>query len=196
MESTEGRFCIDCGYQFFEDYGFCPRCGREYRVSPQQRTGSANIRTDSQAEAQAEQIQRAQQAYAEMAEQIQKQILESNRSFTIFMLIVWIAMSSTMSVALFMLLAGYIGSVEGLMGLGKIASFELALFASSCAAAAVSMITLVKRRYFNVSFYSCLASTIIMGGLCGIGNLNGFYFLLCGFLCTFRLRAIRAVFED
>ena len=134
MESTEGRFCIECGYQFFEDYGFCPRCGREYRVSPQQRTGSANIRTDSQAEAQAEQIQRAQQAYAEMAEQIQKQILESNRSFTIFMLIVWIAMSSTMSVALYMLLAGYIGSVEGLMGLGKIASFELALFASSCAA--------------------------------------------------------------
>ena len=182
MESTEGRFCIECGYQFFEDYGFCPRCGREYRVSPQQRTGSANIRSDSQAEAQ--------------AEQIQKQILESNRSFTIFMLIVWIAMSSTMSVALYMLLAGYIGSVEGLMGLGKIASFELALFASSCAAAAVSMITLVKRRYFNVSFYSCLASTIIMGGLCGIGNLNGFYFLLCGFLCTFRLRAIRAVFED
>ena len=196
MESTEGRFCIECGYQFFEDYGFCPRCGREYRISPQQRTGSANVRTDAQAEAQAEQLQRAQQAYAEMAQTIQREILESNRTFTIFMLIVWIAMSSSMCVALCMALSGYIGSVEGFLGLGKIITFELALFACSCAAAAVSLIALFKRRFFSVSFYSCLASAVIMGGLCGIGNLNGFYFVLCGFLCAFRIRAIRDIFQD
>ena len=196
MEASEGRYCIECGYQFFEDYGFCPRCGRQYRAEPRSTTGSANIRTDSQAEAQAEQIQRAQQAYAEMAQNLQQQILESNRSFTVFMLIIWVALSAILSVALLSVMGGYVETLNGILGLGKVVPFELALFVSSCAAAAVSLATLLKRRYFNVSFYSCLASTIIMGGLCGIGNLNGFYFLLCGFLCTLRLRAIRPVFDE
>ena len=187
MEANEGRFCIECGYQFTEDYGFCPRCGCTYRSAPS---------TGGREDPREEQRRQYQQAYIDNLKAMQEQIMESNRSFTLFMLIIWVIMSGILAAMSFLLSEDIVQQYSGYAGLGKEALFEGAVLAASCAAAAVSAVTVSRKRMFNIALYSCVVSTVVTGFLFWVGDATAFYFLICGFLCCLRIRGIKPMFTD
>ena len=194
---STGRFCTECGYQFAEDYGFCPRCGAEYRAGTQSTTGSANIRTEAKnTEASQDEFRRMQDAYRNYAQSIQQQILESARSMCIIMLAIWVVMSGVLSVVSLLLPEDIVQSVTGIAGLGKVFFYEGIILLVSCALALISLVSVVKRTKWAVAFYSCLGSTFSTLALLALGDTTAIYFLLCGLLASLIVRNIKPLFKE
>lgn len=191
--------CPQCGNLIQEDYGFCVACGYQYKVEKTTDTGSANVRAENISSTgpannpnsvSPEDVQRAQQAYAQYMDTYRRKVLESQRQMSILCLIIWIGMSFSfglLSFASFDIDYGNLGSDP---------VFEGTLFLISGLLAVVSTACIAIRKFWQISFFTCLASTFVTAGFFYLGETICIYFILCGLLTSFRVRNIRSTFSS
>ncbi|MCQ2079477.1 MAG: hypothetical protein MJZ38_05430 [archaeon] len=191
------RICRQCGQPIMDDYGFCTACGYAYENPKKVSTDSGNVRTDSSTQGPTPDEQaRAQQAYLQFAQNMQRQMLENSCSMAVFMLCIWIVMGSLFAVMCFCLPEDLAEQYTGVVGLGRQMFFEGCVLIASVALAVVSMVLCRKRVQWKIATYSCLASAFTALLLLYVGDTTGIYFLLCGLLCTLRIRGIRPLFSS
>lgn len=196
MDENQGRFCTECGYQFTEDFGFCPRCGAAYRNLQGPTLGSANVRTEAQKPSpDMDEVKRAQEAYVTYARNIQKQIMESGRKVTIVMLMCWVILSAVLAALMLALPEDVLSDLTGATGLGNEITYEGAVLLLSCILAAVSLVYVYKKQKWKVAFITCFASTLSVLLLLAVGDTTSIYLMLCGLLATLRVRNLKPLFE-
>lgn len=195
MDLPNVRYCLECGREITDDFGFCTACGAVYRNPVPAASGSANARPESPQQTRIEEENAARIAYQTYMEDFHRRVVENNLKMTVFMLEIWIAMAAFILAGLYSGVQQMEDLVMSAFGLGNHADVEGIIILVSAILAAVSASLCWSRRYYDIAFAACLVSALVTSALLYYGDRMSIYFLLCGLLTSFRIRSVRSAFH-
>lgn len=196
-ETPIPRFCLECGREITDDFGFCPACGCVYERRSSHSSDSGNVRTGQEAQAgPSEEEQRAREAYAQYMNNYREQLMLNQLSMTTAMVGIWVAMAALMSLDLLLDDVPHLGSLSRFFGLGNEPSIEGIMVLVSGLCAVITVVLCKLRKNWAVALYSCLGASIVTLPLVYYGGFSCVYLFLFGLLASLRVRNLKGIFKS
>lgn len=196
MENKNVRYCLACGYEITEDYGFCPACGYYYETPRKDESGSSNVRTEQNVQQgpTPEQMEEIQRAFQQYAEDYRRRVLENQHKANLFMLGIWCILSGIMSLALFTGNEELLPALLSGFGFGNHELFEAVTLGCSFIFVLISLICCALRKYWIVALASCLLSAFSTLALIYHTESICVYLFLFGLLASLRIKNSKVLF--